>query len=152
MKKLLVFLLMMISSGLVQAETSILLTERTVTLPVEISKSTLKWSKADYAEPVVKVLVPALADVTILNHRNTNEGSPCLASYEATNPEQVIKDNPSVENIEFTIKLTKRIIPIIEKKTCYVFLIEDISSQIRSFNFIHSRTIQVGERHIDDCR
>lgn len=131
---------------------TVTLSEKIVQLNVEISPTNLKWSEADYSSPVVKVLVPELADVTILDHRNAGEGAPCLATYEARSPEDVIQNNPSVEKIDFQITLQKKLSPNLESQTCDVELIESIEGKIRGFKFVHDRHLSVGSRHIDDCR
>jgi hypothetical protein len=76
---------------------SVNLSEKTVTLDVAINKWNLKFSRAGYSEPVVKVLIPELADVTLLDHRNFRENAPCLATFEAKTPEEVIQNRFGVE-------------------------------------------------------
>src|SRR3990167_4240343 len=100
-KKLFVGFVVCIMSVAVANASSVVLSKRTVELNVDISTTKLKLSRAGYASPVVKVLVPELADVTILDHRNTGEGAPCLATYETMLPEDVIQNNPGVEKINF---------------------------------------------------
>ncbi|MCH2534093.1 MAG: hypothetical protein MK008_06600 [Bdellovibrionales bacterium] len=101
---------------------------------------------------MVKVLVPDLADVTILNHRNTGEGAPCMASYQAMSPEDVIQNNPSVEVVPMTITLNKLLTPDSANGICHVSLKESIVGKIRGFRFEHHESMGVGTRHIDDCR
>jgi hypothetical protein len=128
------------------------LSQRLVTLTVEVNAKNLRWSQADYQFPVVKVLVPELAEATILDHRNTGEGAPCLASYVALTPEDVIQNYPSVEKIPFEITLQKvaTLDPI--AKTCGIVLIEDIKGNIRGYEFIHSRRQTINFRNLADCR
>lgn len=120
-------------------------------LAVDISTARVKLSGADYSTPLVKVLVPLLADVTLLNHRNEGEGAPCLATTDTMFPEDVIKNNPALENHKFVITLTK-VAELDEQHDCQVTLHEDIESNIRGFKFKHHRSIVVGTRHQDDCR
>ncbi|MBI4041200.1 MAG: hypothetical protein HY390_04970 [Deltaproteobacteria bacterium] len=131
---------------------SVVLSKRTVELNVDISTAKLKLSRADYVSPVVKVLVPELADVTILDHRNTGEGAPCLATYETESPSDVIQSNPQVEKIKFDITLKKSVRLNPEGTACVVHLSEEVDGVIRGFQFVHDRSLFVGERHIDDCR
>lgn len=155
MKKLIAvsLTLIMMAGVSAQAQTEkVILSEKVVQLNVDISKTKLKLSQADYDSPVVKVLVPDLADVTILDHRNTNEGAPCMATYDTLSPEDVIQNNPSIEKIDFTITLAKHAIPNLQNKTCDVILSETINAKIRGFNFNHYKNVNVGTRHIDDCR
>jgi hypothetical protein len=128
------------------------LSEKTVDLNVNISIPNVKMSRADYAMPVVKVLVPDLADVTILDHRNTGEGSPCLATYEAKTPEEVVQDNPKTELIPFIIRLEKSAFLSPDGKACSVYLIERVNGVIRGFKFEHERQEFIGNRNVADCR
>lgn len=153
--KTLIFALLTISSAALAQATEIpatVISERQVTLNVDISTARLKFSSSGYASPVVKVLVPELADVTLLDHRNVGEGAPCLASYQALTPEEVIQENPAIEKVEFQIKLTK--VPEINEKenTCEITLREEINGQIRGFAFTHSRAQVIAKRSVVDCR
>jgi hypothetical protein len=152
MKK--IFFMCLISLAATAAENEVILSDRETTLTVEISAKNVKLSRADYAEPVVKVLVPDLAEVTILDHRNTNEGAPCLATYETKKPEDVIQGHETTIWNHFRIQLVKRVdlIPSEDgKKVCQVTLIERVQSKIRGFNFVHERTKDIGQRNPDDC-
>ncbi len=131
---------------------SVNLSEKTVTLDVAINKWNLKFSRAGYSEPVVKVLIPELADVTLLDHRNFRENAPCLATFEAKTPEEVIQNRFGVEPVELTIRLNKNLVPDSEKQTCIVTLEETVEGKIRGFKFEHQRYLSVGERNINDCR
>lgn len=152
MKKITITLLISLIWSATTLANDVIMSQKTVKIPVDISTTKLKWSQADYSSPVVKVLVPALAAVTLLDHRNTGEGAPCLASYEANTPEEVIQNNPQTEQIEFTVTLIKQVIPDLENNRCLVHLIENVDGKIRGFEFTHQRDLQVGHRHIDDCQ
>lgn len=143
-----------LSAGAQEIENSreVVLAERTVNLNVDISSAKLKLSRADYSSPVVKVLVPELADATILDHRNTGEGAPCMATYQALSPEEIIQNNPAVELVPMTITLKKILTPDRANGRCLVVLDERIEGKIRGFVFEHQRAIEVGARHLDDCR
>lgn len=128
------------------------ISSRTVDIPVDISTTKVKLSNADYSSPVVKVLVPALADETLLNHRNTSEGAPCLATYDTRDPAMVIQDNPVTEVIPMTITLSKGFSKNPSTKICEVRLIEQITAQIRGFTFTHEREAPLPDRSLEDCR
>ena len=110
-KQILLLITLMFAGTLAQANGVVLLSEKTVPLTVDISTTKVKLSKADYSFPVVKVLIPDLAGETILDHRNTGEGAPCMATYDTMNPKDVVQNNPSIEEIPMTIKLEKIISP-----------------------------------------
>jgi hypothetical protein len=153
----LVAALLAIGGGQASAEAAessheVLIAERTVNLNVDISTTKLKLSRADYSSPVVKVLVPELADATILDHRNTGEGAPCMATYQALSPEEVIQNNPAVELVPMTITLKKILTPDQKNGRCLVTLDERIEGKIRGFLFEHQKTVEIGTRHLEDCR
>lgn len=152
MKKILISMTIMMLTTAAQAGGIVLLSEKTVPLTVDISTTKVKLSVADYSSPVVKVLVPDLADVTVLDHRNTGEGAPCMATYDTLEPMDVIQDNPSIEEIPMTIKLEKIVSEDFSNNVCHVTLSETITSNIRGFEFNHYKSHYIGTRHIDDCK
>ncbi|MEH0860941.1 MULTISPECIES: hypothetical protein [Halobacteriovorax] len=132
------------------AQTTVI-SERTVQLPVDISSAKLKWTNLGYGSIYfVKVIVPQLAGETFLNHRNVGEDGPCLFTHDTRNVEDVVGDNPSIEDVDFKIKLSKQTIKLDEQK-CGVVLIEDVRANIRGFEFQHTLRHTMPERHIDDC-
>lgn len=141
----------------------VVVSSKIVTVPIEVNSKMVKFSKADYSMPVVKILIPALADVTLLNHRNTREGAPCLAAYGAASPDDVIQGRPASETAELKIELLRQAsILNVEKlnpdgtksilKSCEVSLIEVITGKIRGQDFYHDRISSLPNRHLDDCR
>ncbi len=72
MKHMIAFLMMV--GSMAQAGERVI-SDQVVRLPVRINSETVKLSAAGYSRPMVKVLVPGLADVTVLNHRNEGEGA-----------------------------------------------------------------------------
>lgn len=146
MKMLLLATLLFSSSTFAQT----ILSTKTVTLPVNIDQSNMKLSRAGYSNDVLKVFIPALADVTILDHRNANSGAPCMSTYETDIPEDVIQGKPGVEKIDFKIELTKW--THLDGDTCKVQMSETITATIRGFNFSHNKNQLLPDRHKDDCR
>jgi hypothetical protein len=138
----------------------VVVSEREVELNVDISESTVKLSRADYSAAVVKILIPEIADVAILDHRNTNEGAPCMATYETQSPSSVVGGDPKKEKIKFKITLERQAFfnrsvnpdGSLDSGVCEVYLIETINGVIRGFNFNHVESVLVGTRHPDDCR
>lgn len=129
------------------------ISERVVTIPVDISTTQVRFSNAGYGDlQVLKVLVPALADVTLLDHRNAGEAAPCMATYEAASVNEIVQGNPTVEDIQLQITLSK--VPTINKrkKICEITLVENLSTKIRGFEFIHSRSKVIATRPVEDCR
>ena len=152
MKKL-VMICMLVSVTAHAQEKTVELSKRNVVLNVDISETKVKLSRAGYGSPTLKILVPDLADVTILDHRNIGEGAPCLATYDANSPERIIQKRPAIEQVKFTVTLQKKatIIPG-ETPTCEITLNESVEGMVRGFQFMHFRSILVGNRNVDDCR
>lgn len=129
-----------------------ILSQKTVTLKVDLNEKTVKLSRAGYSMPLVKILVPDLADVTLLNHRNESEGAPCLSTIEAQQPSQVLKNRPQVERVPFVITLSKSFALDQESGVCYVTLVEHIEGRVRGILFTHDRSQEVAQRIAEDCR
>ena len=102
--------------------------------------------------PMVKVIIPELASVTLLDHRDSGSGGPCIATTDAVHPIDILQDRPATEKVSLVIRLEK--FPVIGPRndTCVIYLVESIEGSIRGFDFFHSRTIEIGSRHVDDCR
>jgi hypothetical protein len=152
-----------VSPAPIEPAPGVIVSSRTVEVIADINSQMVKFSKADYSMPVVKILLPALADVTLLNHRNTREGAPCLAAYEAKSPEDIIQNNPRSERVNLKIELKRWAKEDLESETlpdrsvkqtkiCSVTLIETISGTIRGHQFTHERWAALPERHLGDCR
>ncbi|MFG1482002.1 hypothetical protein ABMA79_02825 [Halobacteriovorax sp. HFRX-2_2] len=127
------------------------LSKRTVTLPVDVSTAKLKWTNLGYGSiHFVKVIVPELAGETIMNHRNVGEDGPCLFTHDTRKLEDVVGDNPGVEDIDFEITLTKRFSKNSEG-LCNISLEEKILADIRGFKFMHILTHEMPNRVGEDC-
>jgi hypothetical protein len=127
--------------------------DQTTTVDVDLNSKTVKCSVQDYSMPMLKVLVPALADLTVLNHRNTKEGAPCIAAGRCTptlNPAGLLKTGEGVESIPVRVVLKKNV--EVDGAVCHVSLVETVSTTIRGVPFFHERVQEVAERTAEDCR
>lgn len=137
------------------AHGDVVVSKRVVILPVDLSTAGIRLSKAGYSIPTVKVLIPELADVTLMNHRNEGETAPCLATLQTFIREDVVQGNPTVELLPFTIELEKVLHLVTDangEKSCNVNLVETVQGMIRGFDFSHVRTSALPSRHPDDCK
>lgn len=151
MKNLFLGLAVLATSLGAQANTKVIST-RTVDLPVDISQAKVVKTNAGYGSTfLVKILVPALAEESLMNHRNEGESAPCLATYETDNLNDVIGGKPGVETVPFEIQLVKET-SLRDDGTCSVFLTENISTKIRGFTFLHSRSSALPDRVAEDCK
>jgi hypothetical protein len=126
--------------------------DQTTDVNVDLNAKTVKCSAADYSGPMLKVLVPGLADLTVLNHRNTKEGAPCVAAGRcgAVGPQDILKGGDGVEKIPVRVVLKK--VVSIEGEVCHVSLVETVTTTIRGLPFFHERFQEVADRAAADCR
>ena len=126
--------------------------DRTTVVSVELNPRTVKCSAADYSAPMLKVLVPALAELTILNHRNFREGAPCVAAGRCgeVDPEDILRFGEGVEQIPMRVILKKTTEQ--DGELCRVSLVETVTTVIRGVPFFHERRQAVEDRAGDDCR
>ena len=134
--------------------------EKTKEVDLLLNSSTVLCSRADYGVAMLKVLVPQLASLTILDHRNEGAGAPCVSagrcrSGDGTDPGYTPGDilqpgAPEVEKVAVTVKLTRITNP---KRTgkCDVHFEEEVRLVVRGIPFSHTRYAHVGERNIEDC-
>lgn len=129
-----------------------IVSDRTTTVSVPLNTTTVKCSRADYAEPMVKVLIPALAELTVLNHRNTREGAPCVSAGSCLemSPNDILRGGAGVDQVKIRVVLRKE--TAIEGEICRVTLIERVTTTIRGVDFTHERAQEVAERTAADCR
>lgn len=127
--------------------------DRTTDVDVDLNAQTVKCSAADYSGPMLKVLVPGLADLTILNHRNTKEGAPCIAAGRCSpqlGPETLLRQGEGSESIPVRVVLKK--VLSLQGDVCHVTLVETVTTQIRGVPFFHERFQKVADRAAADCR
>lgn len=142
---------LLLLSSLAQAQfTQTVINERTVVLPVDINSTRLKFTSLGYSSSLVKIIVPELAAVTILNHRNIGEDGPCLFTYGTRLIDDVLQDRPEVVDTEFTITLTKQ--AWVSGEKCHVELSETVTADIRGFFFQHQVVHEMPSRVLEDCK
>ncbi len=125
---------------------------RKVILPVDVSRAKVRWSNLGYDSIFyVKIIVPELAGVTLLNHRNEGESGPCLFTREIISVDQLIQNRPEVVNALFEITHSKEIRKDLENSVCKVTLNEDVKTVVRGIKFTHSRSMSLPDRHLNDC-
>lgn len=129
----------------------VVVSDKTVTLPVDIGPATVKRSSAGYSFAIVKVLIPALADVTVMNHRNFGENAPCLAVRDfQLHVNDIIQNNPAKEPVPVRIVLSRE--AQMSEGVCKVFLVEEVTATIRGVEFSHERSSEMPSRESGDCR
>lgn len=135
-----------------------IIADRTTIVSVDLNEQTVKCSAADYSAPMLKVLVPALARLTVLDHRNFGEGAPCLAAGRCTMGENgrwvgtdvILKPGRGIEQIPVRVVLKKTL--QVEGDICRVTLVETVTTNIRGVPFFHERLQDVAQRVAADCQ
>lgn len=129
-----------------------LISDKTTTVSVDLNAKTVKCSAQDYSSPMLKVLVPGLADLTLLNHRNTREGAPCVAAGQCGkfSPQDILAAGERTERIPVRVVLRK--LAEVDGAGCHVTLVETVATKIRGVAFFHERRHELADRVADDCR
>jgi len=131
------------------------ISDKTTAIHVDLNTSTVKFSTAGYSEPTLKVLVPELAAITILDHRNVGENSPCMRVVEDNNqPPLTVPD--ILKNGSGTDVISVRVVETVKKmpygNVCIVSLTEQVDTMIRGQHFTHSEGQELPQRNIADCK
>ena len=134
-----------------QVQASTLISSRIVTVPVDISMTKVLVTNKGYGTTyLVKVLVPGLAAPTLMNHRNAGESAPCLATYQTDQIDDILQGRPEIINADMKLDLVKD--AFVNNGVCQVSLTENISTTIRGFLFVHSRSVALPSRDPADCQ
>jgi len=131
---------------------------KTITIP--LNTETVICSQADYSLPVLKVLIPELAALTLLDHQNFGAGAPCVAAgaciggldgSDGASPGDILDPNKPEEIVDVFVTARRQDYINHAAKTCEVYLIEDVKLDIRGVAFSHRRTMGIGSRNYEDC-
>jgi len=139
----------------------VVLHEKHQTLTVALNPSTVICSRADYSMPMLKVLLPGLEDITLLDHQNRGAGAPCVTTGEicqfnpANNnfakPDDILQGRNGDELIAVDVKVSR--IEMIDhaNKVCTVQMRETVDTEIRGKKLTHERVADLGDRPYTDC-
>jgi len=160
--KLAALLLILLTTGPLMAQDRFesiekVLSERIHHFNVELNATTVLCSQADYSARFLKILIPQLADVTFLDHRNFGAGAPCVAAGQCApfgdhTPEEIIDLLKPSETIEVKVVATRVLTKDNQEKTCNVSLKEEIFTTVRGVPFYHLRSTSLLDRSFEDCR
>jgi uncharacterized protein (TIGR03382 family) len=126
------------------------------TTPVEITldADTVLCSSADYGALYLKVGLPELAKLTLLDHQNIGAGAPCVAAGICTagnRPEDIIDPAHPTEAVQINVKAFRADEADATADTCSTFLVERVAVTIRGVEFTHERQAPLGSRPFADC-
>jgi uncharacterized protein (TIGR03382 family) len=135
-------------------ESETVVQDRTTSVDLQINDKTVLCSSADYGAPFLKVLVPELAGMTLLDHQNTGAGAPCVAAgacQPGHMPADLIDPAHPTETVDVNVKEVRIDEADDQAKTCTTFLAERVNVTIRGVQFIHERGLALGTRPYSDC-
>ena len=124
------------------------------TTSIQLNTETVLCSAADYSGLHLKVLIPKLASLTLLDHQNTGAGAPCVAAGACgpgRMPADVIDPNKPSETVTLNVTAVRRDETDTEAMTCETELVERVNVTIRGFEFKHERSSWIASRPFSDC-
>lgn len=130
----------------------VLISQKIVKLKTDINLERIKYTSRGYRQALVKIINPELATHTLLNHRNEGEDGPCLFTVGTSNESDVIQGNPATEQVSYTITQSKDLVIDKANNVCRVTLMENITANIRGFEFNHFLRLPLPDRVVEDCK
>jgi hypothetical protein len=128
--------------------------DTTTQVEIKLDSSTVLCSAADYGALYLKVGMPELAKLTLLDHQNIGAGAPCVAAGVCTQgnqPSDIIDSTHPTETVAINVKAVRADEADAVAKTCTTTLIERVHVNIRGVDFTHERTAPLGSRNFADC-
>ncbi len=140
------------AAELVQHET--IVHDTTTRVEIELDASTVLCSAADYGALFLKILIPELAALTLLDHQNSGAGAPCVAAgacAPGNMPEDILDPTCSTAAVDIRVRAVRLDELDTVQETCTVTLREDVHVDIRGVPFTHERFASLGSRPYADC-
>ena len=128
--------------------------ETTTVVEVDLNGATVLCSSADYGALFLKILIPELAGMTLLDHQNTGAGAPCVAAgacQPGNQPSDIIDTAKPTEIVDIHVKAIRVDEVDTMAQTCETYLKETVDVNIRGKAFTHERFAQLGPRAVSDC-
>lgn len=128
--------------------------DTTTQVEIKLDSSTVLCSAADYGALYLKVGMPELAKITLLDHQNIGAGAPCVAAgvcEQGNEPSDIIDSAHPTETVAINVKAVRMDEADSVAKTCTTTLVERVHVNIRGFDFTHERSAPLGSRKFEDC-
>jgi len=130
--------------------------QTTTSVDLLLKPETVICSHADYSANFLKVLIPELASITLLDHQNRDAGAPCVAAGECAPfgdhaPSDILDDADTDETVDITVRETRVDEIDHDAQTCTTSLRERVDLTIRGVPFAHERFASLGSRPYGDC-
>jgi len=129
-------------------------TDTTTPVDLKLDSTTVLCSSADYGALFLKVLIPDLAHLTLLDHQNLGAGAPCVAAGQCragNMPADIIDPAHPTERVDVHVQEVRADEADSAAQTCTTTLIERVHVTIRGIDFVHERQAALGTRPYSDC-
>lgn len=131
-----------------------LIHDTTSSVDITLDTNTVLCSAADYGALYLKVGMPELARLTLLDHQNVGAGAPCVAAgacKPGNMPADIIDPAHPTETVQINVRAFRADEADSVAQTCETTLIERVHVNIRGFEFTHERSASLGSRRFADC-
>jgi uncharacterized protein (TIGR03382 family) len=128
--------------------------DTTTNVEVELNANTVLCSSADYGALYLKILIPQLARLTLLDHQNLGAGAPCVAAgmcEPGNEPSDIIDPSDPKDTVAINVKAIRVDEADADTQTCNTSLTEKVKVTIRGVDFFHERWATLGTRPYSDC-
>ena len=130
--------------------------DTTTSVDLLLTPETVICSHADYSATFLKVLIPQLASITLLDHQNTDAGAPCVAAGECAPfgdhaPSDILDEADTSETVDIRVRALRVDDIDHDAETCTTTLRERVHLEIRGVRFAHERWADLGSRPYADC-
>jgi MYXO-CTERM domain-containing protein len=128
--------------------------DTTTSVEIKLDSTTVLCSSADYGQLFLKIGIPQLANITLLDHQNIGAGAPCVAAgvcQPGHMPADIIDPAHPTELVDIDVKAVREDDVDEAAHTCSTVLIERVKVNVRGFEFTHERTAELGSRPYEDC-
>lgn len=134
-------------------EAPVLVQERTETIEIDLTKDTVKCLVGDYGAMSLKVLIPELANLTILNHRVPGSNAPCVTAglcktdliEDGLKIEDIVDEKHPKEKVGVEVSLYRSALWNETTQVCNLTMMEEVKTKIRGIEFTHFREIPIEE-------
>jgi uncharacterized protein (TIGR03382 family) len=128
--------------------------DTTTNVEIDLNASTVLCSSADYGALFLKIGIPELAALTLLDHQNVGAGAPCVsagACYPGHEPSDILDPTKPTETVAINVKAVRLDEADATEQTCTTTLVERVHVNVRGLDFLHERLAPLGSRPFADC-
>ena len=128
--------------------------DTTTTVEITLDDSTVLCSSAEYGQQFLKILIPELAKLTLLDHQNAGAGAPCVAAgicEPGNTPSDILDPARPTEAVSIQVTAHRVDESDADTQQCETYLVERVKLDVRGIEFTHERAAALGTRPYEDC-